>query len=208
MSGGSTLTLTETTVGDNTAGDDGGGIDTSRGGCVMLLRSTLVRNNASDNGGGINAGTGCLIVTQSTFVSNAAADVRCTTRWHHTLAARPPSATPLRHAQARATHRTLPEPPDLAADSRQVKSSSQLTLRMWWCRVLADLRMWWCRVLADLRTWWWRVLADLRTWWWRVLADLRTWWWRVLQFGGALNAYRVSPVISASEFVGNRAEAR
>ena len=66
-----TLTLTNSTVSGNTAGDDGGGISNSNNGTVTLTNSTVSGNTAGDNGGGIN-NNGTMTLTNSTASGNTA----------------------------------------------------------------------------------------------------------------------------------------
>src|SRR4029450_5628933 len=66
-----TLTLTNSTVSGNTAGDDGGGIRNVLGGTLTLTNSTVSGNDAGDEGGGIrNFGT--TNVFSSTIANNRA----------------------------------------------------------------------------------------------------------------------------------------
>ena len=66
-----TLTLTNSTVSGNTAGDDGGGISNNNNGTLTLTNSTVSGNTAGDNGGGIN-NNGTMTLTNSTVSGNTA----------------------------------------------------------------------------------------------------------------------------------------
>jgi len=68
---GGTATLTNLTVSGNTAGDDGGGIRNAAGGTLTLTNSTVSGNDAGDDGGGIRNG-GTVNIIGSTIANNRA----------------------------------------------------------------------------------------------------------------------------------------
>ena len=66
-----TLTVTNSTFSGNSAGSAGGGIYTN-GGTATITNSTFSGNSASTGGGGIYIGGGTLTITNSTFSGNSA----------------------------------------------------------------------------------------------------------------------------------------
>ncbi|HVA51251.1 MAG TPA: FG-GAP-like repeat-containing protein, partial [Pirellulales bacterium] len=69
---GATLTLTDSTVSNNSATEHGGGIDNDSGAAAAVTASTIVGNSATGDAGGIFDNTGgSLSVIDSTFTGNS-----------------------------------------------------------------------------------------------------------------------------------------
>ena len=68
-----TLTITNSTVSENTASRSGGGVFNASG-TLTIANSTISGNSASKNGGGINNDTGPLTITNCVFYGNSASE--------------------------------------------------------------------------------------------------------------------------------------
>ena len=70
---GGTVTLTNSTVSNNSTNEDGGGIENYA--TVMLINSTVSNNSAEFNGGGINVGFDSTVTLNSCLISGNSSSV-------------------------------------------------------------------------------------------------------------------------------------